>query len=116
MKLTIQEIAKVCHETNRAYCLAQGDKSQAPWEQAEQWQRDSMVAGVEYHIANPHSTPADSHQAWLDHKTKEGWKFGLVKDAARKEHPSFLPFDKLPTSERAKDHIVTAIIKTLQEI
>lgn len=116
MKLTVEEIARVCQEVNRAYCLSQGDFSHRSWDQAEQWQRESIIAGVKFHLANPDATPAESHQAWLDHKEKEGWKYGHAKDAAKKEHPAFLPFSSLPLIEQAKDHIITAIVNTLQTI
>ena len=32
--MTEQEIARVCHEVNRAYCQAIGDNSQPTWEDA----------------------------------------------------------------------------------
>ena len=30
-KLTLNDIARVCHEVNRAYCQALGDNSQVEW-------------------------------------------------------------------------------------
>jgi hypothetical protein len=36
-------IAKVCHEANRAYCQTISDNSQLPWEQAKEWQRASAI-------------------------------------------------------------------------
>jgi hypothetical protein len=41
-------IAQVCHEANRAWCEVNGDTSQKPWNEAEQWQRDSAIKGVEF--------------------------------------------------------------------
>lgn len=32
--MTIEQIARVCHEVNRAYCESMGDTSQVPWEDA----------------------------------------------------------------------------------
>ena len=37
------QIAKVCHETNRAYCQATGDFSQPVWELAPEWQKQSVM-------------------------------------------------------------------------
>lgn len=50
-------IARVAHEVNRAYCQSLGDKSQARWEEAPQWQRDSAVAGVKFHQEHPCMVP-----------------------------------------------------------
>ncbi len=44
--MTPEQIARVAHEVNRAYCQALGDNSQPAWEDAPQWQRDSAMLGV----------------------------------------------------------------------
>lgn len=70
-KMTIEQIARVAHEVNRAYCEAIGDDSQTPWEDAPDWQRESAIAGVEAHRDNPDMTPEDSHDSWLEQKAKD---------------------------------------------
>mgnify|MGYP001560010111 CR=1 FL=1 len=32
--MNVEDIARVCHEVNRSYCLARGDDSQMPWDKA----------------------------------------------------------------------------------
>lgn len=113
MKLTVEEIAKVAHEVNRAYCLSLGDASQPEWTAAPDWQRTSAIKGVEFHIANPHSKPSDSHESWLSEKRAAGWKYGPVKNAETKEHPCFLPYGELPPEQKAKDYLFLAVAKTL---
>ena len=54
-------IASVCHEANRAYCLALGDDSQLPWSDAPDWQRESAVSGV-VSVFNGHADPRASHE------------------------------------------------------
>ena len=41
-----EQIARVCHEVNRAYCRAIGDESQPAWEDAPDWQQRSAVLGT----------------------------------------------------------------------
>jgi len=65
MTITIDDIACVCHEANRAYCLALGDYSQAPWDFAPLWQRKSAINGVQFHVKNPDSKAAHSPECWL---------------------------------------------------
>ena len=108
-----KKIARVCHEVNRAYCLSIGDDSQVSWEEAEQWQRDSAIAGVLSHMDNPDMTPAESHAAWLEHKTADGWKHGPEKDVDKKQHPCMMPYDYLPAEQKAKDYIFSAIVHEL---
>lgn len=111
--MTNQEIARVCHEANRAYCAAIGDNSQVKWEDAPQWQRDSAIAGVAAIEINPEMTPRESHEGWLAQKEADGWKFGEVKNAETKEHPCFRPYDELPVEQRAKDYIFGGVARAL---
>ena len=112
-QLSVEQIAEVAHEVNRAYCKALGDFSQMPWEKAPDWQRQSAINGVKYHHANPNVNPSDSHDNWLHQKEQEGWKYGLVKDSDKKEHPCCVPYDMLPTEQKAKDYIFQAIVHAL---
>lgn len=108
-----QDIARVCHEVNRALCVAFGDLSQKPWAEAEQWQRDSAIKGVEYAIANPDGPVSAQHDAWSADKVAEGWVYGPVKDATAKTHPCLVPFDDLPAEQKAKDHLFKAVVRSM---
>ena len=104
------QIAQICHDANRAYCRVIGDYSQQSWDEAEQWQRDSAVKGVEFALANPTASPADQHESWVQAKLKDGWNFGPVKDAEKKTHPCIIPYHGLPIEQRVKDHLFKAIV------
>ena len=108
-----EQIAQIAHETNRVYCITIGDNSQPKWEDAPQWQRDSAIAGVEYHLANPDAKPSDSHESWLKVKEAEGWTYGEVKDTENKTHPCFTSYDNLPNSQKAKDYIFKSLVDNL---
>jgi len=106
----VSKIAPIVHNVNRAYCQALGDSSQPTWHEAPQWQKDSAIKGVVFHIDNPGASPADSHNSWLDQKAEDGWKYGPVKDPEKKEHPCFVPYEKLPKEQQAKDFIFREIV------
>jgi hypothetical protein len=108
--MNIEQVAQVCHETNRAYCDSIGDHSQKPWSEAEPWQRESAVKGVEFKIANPDAAPSAQHDAWIADKLVAGWKFGPVKDAEKKEHPCLVDYEDLPVEQRIKDYLFVAIV------
>lgn len=111
--LTVLDVAKVCHETNRAFCQTLGDNSQPSWELAPDWQSDSAVQGVRYHLSHPDSKPCDSHNSWLAVKRAEGWCYGPVKDAKNKTHPCFVPYEELPKEQQAKDALFIAVVRSL---
>lgn len=116
MKLTVEQIAKVCHEVNKAFCASIGDNSQLEWDEAPDWVKVSAIKGVEYHIAKPDANPSDSHDAWLAEKIITGWKYGPVKDADKKEHPCFVPYNELPVEQQSKDYIFKQVVHSLINI
>ncbi|WP_024516775.1 RyR domain-containing protein [Bradyrhizobium sp. Tv2a-2] len=113
MNNTIENIARVCHEANRAWCIANGDHTQKEWHFADQWQRDSAIAGVYFAIDNPDAPDSAQHDAWMADKVKDGWVYGAVKDATAKTHPCIVSFDQLPEHQQAKDKLFRAVVKSL---
>lgn len=112
--MTREDIAKVAHELNKAYCESIGDNSQPTWENAPDWQKNSAIAGVDFHLANPDASPSASHDSWLKQKEAEGWKYGPVKDAEKKEHPCFVDYHELEVSQRSKDYLFKQTIHSLK--
>jgi hypothetical protein len=113
--VNIEQVAKVCHETNKAYCETIGDTSQKDWGNAEQWQRESAIKGVEFALANPDAPASAQHEAWLKDKEKDGWKYGTVKDVSKKEHPCFVPYQELPVEQRIKDYLFKHVVRAFAD-
>lgn len=110
-----ENIAKVCHEVNKAYCEAMGDTSQPEWANAPDWQKSSAINGVEFHLKNPTAQPSASHDSWMEQKKAEGWKYGPEKNPEKKEHPCYVPYEELPAEQKAKDFIFRQVIHSLKE-
>lgn len=108
------DIARVCHEVNRAYCEALGDSSQPKYEDAPQWQRDSAMMGVTLHLNNPDSGPQASHESWMAQKVAEGWVYGPEKNPELKQHHCMVPFDQLPREQQAKDFLFRGVVHALK--
>ena len=111
--LSDEQVARVCHEVNRAYCAALGDHSQAAWEDAPEWQRASARMGVDLHRMLPDTGPETSHIGWSQQKANEGWTYGPIKDAVNKTHPCLVPFNQLEPAQQAKDFIFKAVVNAL---
>lgn len=111
-KFSTVQIARICHQANKAYCESLGDFSQQTWEYAPDWQRNSAIQGVEFHSGG-YNTPEESHENWMALKIAEGWKYGPVKNAGTKEHPCLVPYAELPVEQKVKDELFQAICNVL---
>lgn len=109
-------IAIMCHAINAAYCQSLGDESQVPWDDTPEAHKQSLIAGVEMHLANPDATPEQSHESWYKQKEAEGWIYGEVKDLDKKEHPCFLPYEDLPAEQKAKDYLFRATVHSMKDL
>lgn len=108
------KIAEVAHETNRAYCEVVGDFSQPSWHNAPDWQKQSAIDGVDFHIRNPEAGCSGSHENWLKQKEADGWIYGPVKDADKKQHPCFVPYEELPDEQKVKDALFVGVVRAMK--
>lgn len=112
MNQTILNAAMVAHETNRAWCEAIGDFSQPKWDDAPDWQKDSAIQGVKFHMENPDAGDDASHNNWMAQKISEGWVYGETKDpeASPPTHHCIVPFEELPKDQQIKDALFRAVV------
>jgi hypothetical protein len=110
------KLAEMCHAVNKAWCEKNGDFSQPEWLDAPQWQKDSAVNGVQFHRADPNTTPEHSHANWLSQKVKDGWVYGDVKDPEAKTHPCIVPYQLLPDVQQFKDKLFTVLIHSADSL
>lgn len=112
MHLTHDDIARVCHEANRAIQhITRDPRPSPPWDDAPEWQRASAVDGVGTALEGANT--AEHHQAWCDSKVADGWVHGDVKDADAKTHPCLVPYDQLPAEQQLKDALFLGIVAAL---
>lgn len=112
----IEDVARLAHEANRVYCQLIGDNSQPLWEDAPDWQKESFIAGVMFHLANPGAKPEDGHNSWLRKKEGEGWVYGDAKDPEKKTHPCMVPYGALPLDQRVKDSLFIGVVHAMSPI
>lgn len=105
--------ARAAHEANRVYCMSIGDTSQPTWNDAPDWQTDSAIAGVKSILADPNTTPEQSHMNWFLHKQADGWVYGPKKDPKLKEHPCMVPYSDLPAEQKHKDALFGSVVRAV---
>lgn len=113
--MQVEDVAKVCHAVNKALCESFGDHSQKLWEEAEGWQKESAITGVEWRLANPDASGSAQHDIWCAEKIEAGWTWGPHKDSTAKTHPCLVSFDSLPPEQKAKDALFVAVVESLRD-
>ena len=106
-------IAEICHLVNKAYCDAIGDTSQIKWDDAPDWQKQSAINSVKFHLEND-VTPEQSHENWLKEKEADGWEYDDVKDAVKKTHPCMVLYHELPEEQQMKDKLFKSVIDSFK--
>jgi len=56
----------------------------------------------------------NTHENWAGRRMAEGWTYGPERNDAKKQHPSLVPYEKLPESE--KDYDRTTAMETVKTI
>lgn len=112
--MKIVDVARICHEANKAYCETLKDYSQWPWDSAPEWQKESAINGVKFIVKNEGVVhPEAQHNNWMALKLEQGWRYGNEKDVDKKTHPCLVPYDDLPTEQRIKDNLFGGIVNWL---
>lgn len=112
--MDVNQIAKTCQEVNKVFCEHLGDYSQPKWDDAPDWQKDTLIDGVIFHQNNPGSTAEDSHNNWMAKKIEDGWVYGEKKDVEAKTHPCMLAFSDLPIDQQTKDSLFLAVVRSFE--
>lgn len=57
------------------------------------------------------------HEIWSQERIAQGWKYGPLRDDAKKEHPCLVPYEQLPDSEKEFDrHTAVGTLKTILKL
>lgn len=113
--MTIQQIAQVVHNIQKAFCMSIGDNSLPNWEDAPSEMHTTVIKGVNDLLNNPDAGAGFSHEKWMANKIADGWVYGEVKDWEKKTHPSLISFDQLPAHEVTKDVLFVETVRSLEK-
>jgi len=109
-----EDIARVVHAAQRELQIIQGDPvPAAPWDEADDYQAEQAVAGVQAVLADRDITPERHHQLWVERMRAAGWTYGQEKSKERKTHPTLMPWSALPVEQQLKDQLFIAIVRAL---
>ena len=100
-------IAAQVHEVLRGI-----DPNQPAWDDAPAYMREATLNGVNVCLDND-VDPAESHAVWCAQMMANGWVYGETKDVEAKKHPCLVPYGALSETNRMKDRVFVATVKSL---
>lgn len=113
--LSVNHIARVCHEANRAHAIESGEAPETiwpDWDNVPESIRESTRLGVKAVLDG--AAPRELHDSWCAAKQADGWIYGPVRDNAKKIHPCLVSYDALPRAQQVKDWLFSAIVDALK--
>lgn len=110
-KYTVDQIARVCWEMNRALQTADREAlPDDPWDAAPAY-RQVILRQLVGKVANGDlGNPQEAHEFWRSSMQKAGWTEGQEKDPVRGIHPFLRPWSRLQDWERLAQVIGFSII------
>lgn len=112
--ISIEQLARVVHEANRAYQEVLGQPVDPSWPDAD-WRRQSTIESV-LDILRGNTDFKVQHERWMAERIAAGWTHGAVKDAEAKTNPLLLPWEQLPETEKAKNNLRLSIVQSLAHL
>lgn len=114
LPLKVYQVARVCHEANRALQAALGESVVSkPWDNLDFETKCSALDGVLKVIREPHTTPKMLHENWCRFKWENGWQYAPVRDDEKKLHPCLVRYEDLPAEQIMKDVLFGNILRSL---
>lgn len=121
---SLEAIARVCHEANRAYAyiinedVEFGEEVAPQWSECAEGMRIGAMSGVLNRILYGNN-PEHSHVEWMESRLNDGWVYGPKKDIKNKIHPALVPYSELPERTKTKDQlfydILSAVVMTASQ-
>lgn len=107
----IDQIARISHETIRAYREAAEQPPLERWHRMDSEHRNRERVSVKHLLEG--GTLEQLHERWAGRLLSGGWRYGETANTTYKTHPSLVPYESLPKHRLVEDRLLTAIVGAL---
>lgn len=111
---------KAAHAVHRVWCESLGDGSHVHLDKSTPEDVATVRACVRatINLLAVSGTSYDDisryvHEAWMEKKLADGWRYGPTKSSLSKEHPCIVPYSDLPPEQRVKDEIFCTVVAAI---
>ena len=107
------------HEVGRAVYTSFNLMSLPVWGELEDDDRKIQIAITKEAVKNRKIDGAAYHKLWSEALSAMGWVIGPAPDAATKQHPGLVSYDKLPAHERQRcvmqSHLIRVSVQLVND-
>ena len=111
-KFIMADIAFIAYDAIRRFVLVFGDDF-PEWIELEDNHQQFFLQLVREYLQHPDWSAEQLHEAWMDKRQIEGWRYSPDVDLENKLHPSMVPFGKLAEREQVKTRLTVSVIAAL---
>jgi hypothetical protein len=111
-RFVLRHIAEIAYDAIRRLYLVFGEPV-PEWEDQSDDDQQFFLQRVRECIEHPDWTPQRLHEAWVDRRQSEGWRYGAETDLPGRRHPALVPFSKLTEREQASVRLIASAVASL---
>ena len=110
------DIARIAYETVSQLAESIGIPGYLAWKDLDDREIYGFLRSVVFVIDYPMTTPDSLHNAWVQVKIDDGWKYGDEIDRRKKLHNHLQSFGYLTPFQRAEYFVFLAVVKSLLDL
>jgi RyR domain len=111
-KFVLGDLTLVAYDAIRRFVLVYGDDF-PEWDDLMDDEQQFFLQLIREYFEDPTRSAVQMHEAWLDRRRLEGWRYAPEVDLTERLHPSMVPFSKLSEREQAQTRLTGSVITSL---
>lgn len=111
-KFVLASLAAIAYAAIRQF-EAESGVDFPDWDELDDDDQQFFLQLVREYLEHPDWTAERLHEAWMDRRQLEGWHYSADVDLPARQHPSMVPFGKLPEHEQIKTRLTVGVIASL---
>lgn len=111
-KFILADLAEIAYTAIRQHAIILGQRVNE-WDELAVDDQQLHLQLVREYIEHPDWTPDRLHQAWVDTRLTEGWRYAASIDLEQWQHPWLVPFNKLSVIDQMKLRLIAGVVAGL---
>lgn len=112
-KFVMGDLAYIAYDAIRRFVLVFADEDFPEWVDLDDDPQQFFLQMVREYLEDTARSAKQMHEAWMDRRQIEGWRYAAQVDLAGRLHPRMVPFDKLSERDQFQTRLMVNAIVSL---